>query len=72
MLMQKCRPNVPAFEEWYNSNSKAESPFVCNGRYVCVSVYIYVKNIPPTRVALIWDGHQFGTLFPFWDNKLFV
>ena len=25
-----------------------------------------------TRVALIWDGHQFGTLFTFGDNKLFV
>ena len=25
-----------------------------------------------TRAALIWDGHQFGTLFTFTDNKLFV
>ena len=25
-----------------------------------------------TRAALIWDGHQFGTLFTFGDNKLFV
>ena len=33
---------------------KAESPFIRNGRYVCVSVYIcvYVKKIPPTILSL--------------------
>ena len=35
-----------------------------NKHYFCLNINI--------RVALIWDGHQFGTLFTFTDNKLFV
>ena len=31
-----------------------------------------LAQLHSTWVALIWDGHQFGTLFTFRDNKLFV
>ena len=73
-----CQSNMYIFEPVFinvNKPSMLQS-YLQKKFLVCksnlVEQHMYCKLDTSTRVALIWDGHQFGTLFTFGDNKLSV